>query len=394
MFSSSRRNTRSFDNRTLFKTRSRTAFLDTTLGRLGLMTGLLLAFGSGLLLQRPAHYHANAVNTRLSQSMEAKALVRPAPAPAAVVPTSAVLSLPHNMPIATPAPIAIAANITPAPANPAAITLQRNFVTVDVPKGASLSATLNKTAPALRQNVLQAFADSADVLKSVQKVEYAAGVSVNAQNKVLRPARVFYVAVLSNGQWHKRYNMGAEGWFNEKGERFATEALRAPVNNGRLTSGFGSRNHPILGGKRMHTGVDYSVPMGSPVYAVYNGTVEFVGQKTGYGNYLQVQHNNTYTTAYAHLRGFARGIHQGQSVTKGTLIGYVGMTGYSTGPHLHYEVLRDGDFINPLQWNAIKTVKQVKNRALLTQAQATVHALKKDPAQRVQYAHLTAVPAF
>ena len=106
--------------------------------------------------------------------------------------------------------------------------------------------------------------------------------------------------------------------------------------------------HPILGYSLMHKGVDFAAPTGTPIYAAGNGRVVVAGRHGGYGNYVRVRHNGDYSTAYAHMSRFAKGIAPGRRVTQGQVIGYIGTTGRSTGPHLHYEVIRGGRQINPL----------------------------------------------
>jgi murein DD-endopeptidase MepM/ murein hydrolase activator NlpD len=125
--------------------------------------------------------------------------------------------------------------------------------------------------------------------------------------------------------------------------------LRTPVDGARLSSTFGMRRHPILGYSRMHKGVDFAAPTGTPIYAAGGGRVAAAGRNGSYGNYIRVRHSGEYSTAYAHLSRFAKGLRPGQRVRQGQVIGYVGTTGRSTGPHLHYEVLRNDQQINPLK---------------------------------------------
>lgn len=139
---------------------------------------------------------------------------------------------------------------------------------------------------------------------------------------------------------------GTIDYFDEKGKSARRALMRTPINGARLSSSFGNRRHPILGFTRLHTGTDFAAPRGTPIYAAGNGTVEHAGRKGGYGIYVRIRHNGTYKTAYAHMSGIARGVRRGTRVQQGQVIGYVGSTGRSTGPHLHYEVIRNGKFIN------------------------------------------------
>jgi murein DD-endopeptidase MepM/ murein hydrolase activator NlpD len=142
---------------------------------------------------------------------------------------------------------------------------------------------------------------------------------------------------------------GIVDYFNEKGESVRKALLRTPVDGARITSKFSkARSHPILGFTRAHKGVDFGVPKGTPIMAAGSGVVVEAGVRGGYGNYVRIRHNPQYSTAYAHLSGFARGIRRGARVSQGQVIGYVGMTGLATGPHLHYEVLVNNTQVNPL----------------------------------------------
>jgi murein DD-endopeptidase MepM/ murein hydrolase activator NlpD len=141
---------------------------------------------------------------------------------------------------------------------------------------------------------------------------------------------------------------GFADYFNDKGESVRKALLRTPVDGARITSGFGMRDHPLLGYSRMHKGVDFGAAAGTPIMAAGDGVIDFIGRNNGYGNYIRIRHNSTYSTAYAHMQGFASGLGQGSHVRQGQVIGYVGTTGMSTGPHLHYEVLVNNEQINPL----------------------------------------------
>jgi murein DD-endopeptidase MepM/ murein hydrolase activator NlpD len=117
-----------------------------------------------------------------------------------------------------------------------------------------------------------------------------------------------------------------------------------------MRSGFGERNHPILGVAKMHTGVDWAAPMGTPIFASGNGTIEKMGWEGGYGKYIRIKHANGYETAYGHMSAFARGMDAGVRVRQGQVIGFVGSTGLSTGAHVHYEILVNGRFVDPMRY--------------------------------------------
>ncbi|MDP6604118.1 MAG: peptidoglycan DD-metalloendopeptidase family protein [Rhodospirillales bacterium] len=141
---------------------------------------------------------------------------------------------------------------------------------------------------------------------------------------------------------------GATDFYDDKGQSVRKALMRTPIDGARLSSRYGPRRHPILGYTKVHRGLDFAAPQGTPVYAAGNGTVRAAGRNGAYGNYVRIRHNERYSTAYAHLRGIAKGVRKGRRVTQGQVIGYVGSTGRSTGPHLHYEILVAARQVNPL----------------------------------------------
>jgi len=141
---------------------------------------------------------------------------------------------------------------------------------------------------------------------------------------------------------------GYVDYFNREGKNVKKSILKTPLDGARLSSTYGMRKHPISGFNKMHKGIDFAAPKGTPVYAGGNGVIERAGRNGGYGNYIRIRHNNEYKTAYAHLSGFKKGISKGVRVNQGEVIGYVGSTGRSTGPHLHYEIIYQNKQINPL----------------------------------------------
>ena len=140
---------------------------------------------------------------------------------------------------------------------------------------------------------------------------------------------------------------GPADYFDSHGKSARKALMRTPINGARLSSGYGMRKHPILGYSKKHLGVDFAAPKGTPIFAAGDGTIERIGREGNYGKYVRIRHNGTYSTAYAHLSGYAKGMSKGRRVRQGQIIGYVGSTGMSTGPHLHYEVLRNRKRINP-----------------------------------------------
>lgn len=141
---------------------------------------------------------------------------------------------------------------------------------------------------------------------------------------------------------HFKTSNSSSEWFDGKGKSLASSFLRAPVNFRRITSVFGLRNHPIFGTWRNHTGTDYAAPMGTPVHAIGDGVVVSVGRRGGYGNMIDIRHSNGMVSRYGHMSRFASDVHEGTHVKMGSTIGYVGMTGWATGPHLHFEIRVNG----------------------------------------------------
>ncbi|HET6631417.1 MAG TPA: peptidoglycan DD-metalloendopeptidase family protein [Rhodanobacteraceae bacterium] len=142
---------------------------------------------------------------------------------------------------------------------------------------------------------------------------------------------------------------GTIGYYDEDGRPLRKSLLRTPVKFSRISSRFSlARKHPILGYTRAHKGVDYAAPRGTPIHAAGNGVIKIRGRVHGFGRFILIKHNNTYSTAYAHMSRYAKGLHVGSHVHQGQVIGYVGMSGLATGPHLHYEVRVHGHQVNPL----------------------------------------------
>ena len=136
-------------------------------------------------------------------------------------------------------------------------------------------------------------------------------------------------------------------YFDEKGKGMTKSLMKTPINGARLSSSYGMRKHPISGYNKMHKGVDFAAPSGTPIFAAGNGVIEYAGRNGGYGKYIRIRHDSTYKTAYAHLKSYKKGMSSGVRVKQGDVIGYVGSTGKSTGPHLHYEIIVNGVQINP-----------------------------------------------
>ncbi len=167
--------------------------------------------------------------------------------------------------------------------------------------------------------------------------------------KVRETGKIIYASMYVNGEEINLYNFkfkNQEDFFDIKGKSITKSLMKTPINGARLSSSFGMRKHPILGYNKMHRGTDFAAPSGTPIMASGSGTVTRARWCGGGGNCVKIKHNSTYQTIYAHMKAFAKGIREGKKVKQGQIIGYVGSTGLSTGPHLHYEVIVNGKKVN------------------------------------------------
>ena len=190
----------------------------------------------------------------------------------------------------------------------------------------------------IKKNTLVSVSYEYDQIKDNDKFEYK---------------DIFYALININGNKLEYFRFltddGFVDYFNKDGKNVKKSILKTPLDGARLSSNFGMRKHPILGYNKMHKGVDFAAPTGTPIYAGGNGVIEFIGNNGGYGKYIRIRHNNEYKTAYGHMSGFKKGLSKGLRVNQGEIIGYVGSTGRSTGPHLHYEIIFQNEQINPLK---------------------------------------------
>jgi murein DD-endopeptidase MepM/ murein hydrolase activator NlpD len=174
---------------------------------------------------------------------------------------------------------------------------------------------------------------------------------------------VRYVSLTVGGETKRYYHYqtaddGTYDYYDETGKSAKKFLVRKPVPIGIMRSGFGERNHPLLHYMKTHTGVDWAAPFGTPIFAAGNGTIDEIGLKGGYGKYVRIRHANGYQTAYGHMTAFARSLNVGSRVRQGQIIGFVGSTGLSTGAHVHFEILINDRFVNPM------TVKLPRGRVL------------------------------
>jgi murein DD-endopeptidase MepM/ murein hydrolase activator NlpD len=220
-----------------------------------------------------------------------------------------------------------------------------------------LSADRAEVPPGITVDLIRLFSWDVDFQRDIRAGDgfetLFEEVSLEDQSGAVRGGDLLYAALSLSGETLDAFRFepdeGEVEYFDRTGRSLRKFLLRTPVDGARLSSTFGMRRHPILGYSRMHKGVDFAAPSGTPIYAAGSGRVVAAGRNGGYGNYIRVRHSGEYSTAYAHLSRFGKGIRVGQRVRQGQVIGYVGTTGRSTGPHLHYEVLRNDQQINPLK---------------------------------------------
>jgi murein DD-endopeptidase MepM/ murein hydrolase activator NlpD len=200
--------------------------------------------------------------------------------------------------------------------------------------------------------------------------------------KIFETGNILFADLKLSGANNSLYyfnKKGSEGHYDGSGKSVEKALMKTPINGARLSSPFGMRKHPIDGFNKMHKGTDFAAPMGTPIMASGNGVITRARWCGGGGNCIKIKHNSTYETIYAHMKNFARGIKEGVRVKQGQIIGYVGSTGKSTGPHLHYEVIVNGKKINSqkLKLPSGKTLKG-KERKLFEVAKIKLDVLKSE----------------
>lgn len=224
----------------------------------------------------------------------------------------------------------------------------------------NVSASLNKSGVPYKLcgQIIQMFSHMIDFRRDVKhgdtfNVKYEVNKAANGD--IVSVGEVIFASFTVNNRTYKLYRYkprgGSVGYYDEKGGAKKTGLDKKPLamRNARISSLFGYRRHPIYKTTKFHSGVDYAAPRGTAIYASGSGTIEMARYVNGYGNFIKIRHNSEYETAYGHMHKFASGMRPGVKVKKGQIIGYVGSTGRSTGPHLHFEILRKGQRIDPLK---------------------------------------------
>ena len=183
------------------------------------------------------------------------------------------------------------------------------------------------------------------------------GKKVTETGREIGNSKLLYVLINTPKKAYHRYHFvdssGKQGFYDEHGQAGAKMIVKRPLGGARISSGFGMRRHPILKYQIQHAGIDYAAPTGTPIPAGADGVIVQIGRRGAYGRYVRIRHDATYSTAYAHLSAFKKDLRVGSVVKRGDIVGYVGSSGRATGPHLHYEVLKNGKQVNPLQNHVI-----------------------------------------
>ncbi len=205
-------------------------------------------------------------------------------------------------------------------------------------------------------------------IRKGNKIKIFYEIYTDSQNNYIKSGNINFSEIILDDESYELYRFQSEGdefveYFNSDGKSATKALMKTPINGARLSSGFGMRKHPILGYNKKHQGVDFAAPTGTPIMAAGTGHIEFVGNNGGAGKYIRIKHLNGYKTSYSHLSKYASGIQKNVKVRQGQVIGYVGNTGLSTGPHLHYEVIFNGKRINPMRMK-LPSGKQLKDKNL------------------------------
>ena len=227
-------------------------------------------------------------------------------------------------------------------------TLSENTIT----KSLYASAMEAKINPNTIIEFARIFGFEIDFQRDIRKNDYFKIVYekyFDENGEFIKSGSILFAHMTVNGREITLYKYGKDknyGYFDINGKSVEKALMKTPINGARLSSSFGMRKHPILGFNKMHTGTDFAAPMGTPIMASGTGTITRAKWCGGGGNCIKIKHNSTYETVYAHMKSFAKGIKVGKKVRQGEIIGYVGSTGMSTGPHLHYEVIVNGKKVN------------------------------------------------
>ncbi len=240
-------------------------------------------------------------------------------------------------------------------------------------KNSFISTALRLSIPSnVIMEMIRAFSYDFDFQRDIKqgdKLEVVMDKFYTEDGKFSHTGDVLYSSITTKDRKINIYKFtnsnGQKAYYNEKGENIRKEFLRTPINAAKISSKFGLRRHPVLGYSKMHKGIDFAAPVGTPILAAGSGVIESVlNHYSNYGKYIKIKHSNSYSTVYAHASRFAPGIKPGAKVNQGQVIAYVGLTGVTTGAHLHYEVIENGKHINPLKFKFASSSEKLTGKEL------------------------------
>ena len=258
---------------------------------------------------------------------------------------------------------------------------KKTVVAENIIKNSLYSSAINsKVNPDTIIEFARIFGFEIDFQRDIRKNDYFKIVYdkyFDENNEMVKTGSILFAHMSVNGREITLYKFGSDksyGYFDVNGKSVEKALMKTPINGARLSSSYGMRKHPILGFNKMHMGTDFAAPMGTPIMASGSGTITRAKWCGGGGNCIKIKHNSTYETIYAHMKSFAQGMKVGKKVRQGQIIGYVGSTGMSTGPHLHYEVIVNGKKVNSqtLKLPSGKTLKDDERKKF------EVHRIKTD----------------
>lgn len=283
-------------------------------------------------------------------------------------------------------------------AHHATTPLKRLITHYDATIDSSVMASLKKAGMSTGSVVklINAYSHQIDFqrqIRSGDKINVITEKFVTEDGEFSHHGKILYARLQTKNDKNEIYLYSPDGkeeneqFFSEDGVSIRTNLLRTPVNVVRISSHFGMRKHPVLGYSKMHKGVDFAAAPGTPIYAAGKGTVQFIGWKSGYGRFILLKHNGQLSTAYAHASKFAKNLKRGSKVKQGQIIAYVGSSGRTTGPHLHYEVRVNGKQVNPMKFKSTPGVKLTGEKlAKFNKHKEQVEILKRDLTDKIEIA--------
>lgn len=270
-----------------------------------------------------------------------------------------------------------------------ALVVKESFINVAITNSLSASAKRAGIPRSILSEVTRVLSYDIDFQRDVHpgdRLEVLFEQVFDENGEFVRSGALLYVGLNYGKKTLNIYRYATKGerpdYYHENGRAVRRALLRTPIDGARITSGFGMRRHPVLGYSKMHEGVDFAAPMGTPIIAAGDGSIVQKGWNGGYGHYVEIRHNREFSTAYAHLSRYHKNLRVGQRVRQGDVIGYLGSTGLSTGPHLHYEVIKQGRKVNPVgvkfSTGAVLAGKELQNfKTRVAQVDKTIATANK-----------------